>query len=271
MTPSRESDNAREWSGRPNRQHSLPTRVGVSIGQTGPGSVLGNWREMKTTEERFWAKVDRRGPDECWPWIGATNNRGYGQFWYGGGQRLSHRIAWLLLRGPVGDLFVLHRCDNPICVNPAHLFLGTHQDNMQDMVTKGRHAMQRHPEKAARGDRHGLRLHPERIARGDRHGSKTHPERLARGDRHGSVTHPESLRRGNNHPARLHPECLPRGVGHGMAKLSERDVLSIRLASGTNRQIADRFGIDRTTVGRIRRGVTWRHLLSGARIVEPER
>jgi len=75
----------------------------------------------------------------CWEWQKALNPNGYGKAYFNGKLRQSHRISWILHRGkiPVG-LFVLHHCDNPICVNPDHLFLGTQKDNMHDMIAKGR-------------------------------------------------------------------------------------------------------------------------------------
>lgn len=91
---------------------------------------------------RFWAKITKHGPDECWPWIGASFKGGYGAFSVGGRRLVTAtRYAYLLATGAwPGRFSVLHACDNPPCCNPAHLWLGLHSDNAKDMVTKGRHA-----------------------------------------------------------------------------------------------------------------------------------
>jgi hypothetical protein len=100
-----------------------------------------------TTVERYLAKVDVRGSDECWPWTAATDRDGYGIFW--GGERYPHnnapimvkatRWGWKHHRGTdPGKLLVRHTCDNPPCQNPAHWLLGTNADNMRDMRERGR-------------------------------------------------------------------------------------------------------------------------------------
>lgn len=91
--------------------------------------------------QRFWSKVDRSG--DCWIWTACRHKQGYGEMgvWVGGKVRtlLAHRAAWALMKGEIPKgLLVLHRCDNPPCVNPSHLFLGTQRDNMRDCSAKGR-------------------------------------------------------------------------------------------------------------------------------------
>jgi len=86
---------------------------------------------------RFEAHVDKSG--DCWKWTGPLSDGGYGKFSCGQVKRRAHRVAYEMYVGPIPDgMHVLHRCDNPPCVNPTHLFLGTHLDNMRDMEAKGR-------------------------------------------------------------------------------------------------------------------------------------
>jgi HNH endonuclease len=93
---------------------------------------------------RFWSRVDRRGPDECWGWTAGTQGNGYGRLRIDRRRVLAHRMAWELTFGPIPagtgyhGTCVCHRCDDPSCCNPAHMFLGTHADNMTDRDRKGR-------------------------------------------------------------------------------------------------------------------------------------
>lgn len=94
------------------------------------------------TPARYWGKVDLRGgdPGKCWEWQASTTS-GYGQFWIRYRMWRSHRVAWILTYGPIPEgLHVCHHCDNKLCCNPYHLFLGTNLDNVRDSLHKGRKA-----------------------------------------------------------------------------------------------------------------------------------
>lgn len=99
-----------------------------------------NRRATDLWRERFWKKVCKKEKRQCWEWTAGTDKDGYGRFWYGSTTVRAHRVAWCLVneRAFSIDLLVLHRCDNPRCCNPDHLFLGTHLDNVHDAITKGR-------------------------------------------------------------------------------------------------------------------------------------
>ncbi|MFZ4563641.1 MAG: HNH endonuclease signature motif containing protein [Bacteroidales bacterium] len=111
-----------------------------------PRRFINGHGRIKPVVDRFWIKVDQTG--DCWKWLGSKPKpkygESYGAFRLGKKMLKAHQAAWILTNGliPPG-MCVLHKCDNPNCVNPSHLFIGTHQENIQDMVSKGRgsHAM----------------------------------------------------------------------------------------------------------------------------------
>lgn len=117
--------------------------------------------EERVTEKdirRYWEKVSRAAPEECWEWEAYRDKDGYGRFRLNGKKWQAHRVAVLLDgRNPEGKV-VMHTCDNPGCVNPSHLVVGTQQENIRDALRKGR--------LDNRGVRNGRsKLDPEKVRR----------------------------------------------------------------------------------------------------------
>lgn len=195
---------------------------------------------------RFFAKIDRNGPvvrpelTNCWIWTAGKDWDGYGAIKIKRKQIRAHRLMMSICCGEIpAGLMVLHHCDNPSCVRPEHLFLGTSLDNSRDCVSKGRQVS---------GDAHHYRKNPELRPIGDRNGSRTCPESRPRGD---------------SHFARKHPEKLARGSRQGSAKLTEQDVMDIReaWANGANqKRLAEKYGIDKQNVWGIIHRKSWKHV-----------
>lgn len=112
-------------------------------------------------QQRYWSKVEKKGPDECWEWTGYRDKNGYGRIQKTGGNGIpAHRYAYEIHHGAIpAGLIIRHSCDNPPCQNPRHLLLGTHADNARDKVERKR---------TRTGDNSPRRLHPEKFPCGEK-------------------------------------------------------------------------------------------------------
>lgn len=160
---------------------------------------------------RLRERIVVNGTTGCWLWQGGLDKRGRGRIWVEGRLRLAHREVWRFFHGPIQDGKVLcHHCDNPRCVNPEHLYVGTQRTNMRDMMERQGHWTDREPERAQR-------LGRESGAKNDWAGGERNPK----------------------------------------AKLTQQQVEWIRRDPRETRYVAADYGVNRTTIQRIRQGKSW--------------
>lgn len=215
-----------------------------------------NWFDRPDARQIFLRSTQRDGQTECWEWTGSRNDSGHGIVHVRGKPMGAHRAAFLLFKGKIPrEKHVLHDCDNPPCVNPGHLHLGTHADNMREAVARKRHPI---------GDDHWTARMPERLARGERHGSRTRPDRVSKGERHWSRRNPElAAERMRQTMAGREPL---RGVNHGNAKLTDdivREMKRLNAEEGIgSKLISRRFNkiVSDSYVRCILRGEAWSHV-----------
>lgn len=206
---------------------------------------------------RFHTKYERRGPDECWPWTGARRRSfGYGVFDVYDARKprsvSAHRMAWALSFGPIADgVCVLHECDNPACVNVAHLFLGTMADNNEDKRLKGRQtkgaaiARSKLTETQVSAIRDDARPGPEIAA-----AYGIDPSVVYRIKRGKAWAHVDGPVRGSK----------ARGSAHCNAILDEDKVRRIRQSGESPDLLAELFGVRRGTIDDVRSGRRWAHV-----------
>lgn len=231
----------------------------------------------KTLEERFWEKVDKNGPTmahmttPCWVWTGAANDQGYGHIGIEGKTVPASRVSLWLAKGGWPKHCALHHCDNPPCVNPAHLYDGDSGHNARDRErrNRGNHAT---------GDRSGRRTHPECTARGEDHhnakltevGVRRMRDLFACGTDANTlaalyditVTHVWHVLHGKAWASAGGP-IVPRfgkrrGAAHGNAALTTAQVLELRTTFtgkyGEQKAAAEKYGVDVQTIRRVVRG-----------------
>lgn len=232
--------------------------------------IPNNPRYRKTLEQRYAEKVQKGADDQCWPWTGAQttrwakDGRGYGVLWTGEGYTYAHRLAWEYAHGSIPHgMFVCHHCDYPPCVNPAHLFLGTSDDNTQDMIAKGRRVLacskdtERNNERRAKAEE--MRA---RYARGEKVVDIAEDVGLSRATV-SSVVH------GHTWTASVDEEYLDRLhlLKHG-AKITGAIAASIveQIAAGASGgQMARKYGVNIALISRIRNGKVWTQATEDAR------
>lgn len=211
--------------------------------------------------QRFWEKVSVTAPDECWLWRASFTRGGYGQFTVPRGgrwiTRRAHRVAWTLTNGPIRDgLYVCHRCDNPPCCNPAHLFLGTHHDNVKDMDAKGRRVTKVRAGEAASN----AKLRETDVARiRALYATNLFPQSQLAELYELSQTGVSAIIRGQSWAATSKDPL--RRPGWSKLKLAAADVAAIRSLRSegkTLEAVARRFGVSGSQVGHIVRGEHWR-------------
>lgn len=218
-------------------------------------------RTKLTLAERFARHVQPGAPDDCWLWTGSLNTNGYGSIYNGRrrgqGKRgvAAHRVAWELAHGTIPPAMgVLHRCDNPPCVNPSHLFLGRQRENVRDMMEKGRDGFsgERNPH---------ARLTDAQI---QEIRTSTEPGRAIAKRLGVSCPTISEVRRRKlwKHVTAVAAETVAAAMRYQQrTRLTDDQVREIRGSTARVGVLAKRFGVGHQTISRVRRGQRRQHVI----------
>lgn len=212
----------------------------------------------KSLQDAFWSRVVSTDHNSCWIWNGCTDRDGYGVLQFEKRQYRAHRVSYQLLRSPVpDDLVVCHHCDNPSCVNPHHLFVGTVSDNNADRISKGR---------SARGEKSARAKLTEADVLEIRRMAAANCRTKEIADKFKVSYYIVSLiSRGDSwkHVGGPLTKLKLAGSRLGQSKLNESQVLEIRklVSEGTSKgEASRRFGVSRATIIRLCRLESWSHV-----------
>lgn len=220
----------------------------------------------RTVVERFWQRVDVGGPRQCWRWnrgvLGTAKGRQYGRFWDGRRNTTAHRFSYELFKGPIPPgLSVCHTCDNPRCVNPAHLWLGSSAENTADRDAKQRQV------RGAKAAKSKLTARQVRAFRARRKRGESLTALAAE-----AGCHPDSLRLAITGRTWKHlglenfdaPQRDKRGEHNPKAKLTEssvREIRKMRANGATLRECGERFGVSLYLIHDVVKRRSWKHVV----------
>lgn len=211
-------------------------------------------------KKRFFEGFDKSGdPNSCWPWIKGRDHYGYGQISSKKIKIKTHRLSWIINNGPIPEgLYVCHSCDNPPCVNPKHLWLGTHKDNMGDLVTKGltKKGVKHWNHKLTESDIRDICKHIE-AGESQRYISKIF------GVANQSISKIVTGKRWNGITGYKPIFGRAKGERNGTSKLNANQVIEIfkYLNMGESQyKIADRFNVSQALIGHIKNRKIWSHV-----------
>jgi hypothetical protein len=211
------------------REENSNWRGGISFIRSADDLLLVSAEVIEEVKQRVlrYKEVDSR--TGCWNWTGSTFRSNGRACLHLGTRLLASRVSYVVHRGQTNSLLVLHKCDNVLCVNPDHLWLGTNSDNSADMVRKGRQAC---------GGRNGAVKYPERLIRGEDHINRRHPERV-RGERNGRALLTDEQVRVIKRKFRPYRNCK---------------------SPSNAKELAREYGVAVHVISLIGRGETWKHV-----------